>query len=180
MVLANGVARRVPKSPLAFRERFGYPLAVYTTTVRQRTTAPRAAVYRACLDPRAVSLWMVPDGMRSEVHTFHAVEGGELRISLTYESSTEAGKTHGSTDTFRGRFVRLVPDQLIIQTVEFETASEVMQGEMRITISLSDLPEGGTEIEYRHEGVPDAISASDNELGTRVSLAKLAALAERA
>ena len=118
--------------------------------------------------------------MRSEVHAWHAVEGGELRISLTYESSTEAGKTHGNTDTFRGRFVRLVPDQLIIQTVEFETASEAMKGEMKITISLSDLPEGGTEIEYRHERVPDAISPSDNELGTRLSLAKLAALAERA
>ena len=153
---------------------------MYTTIVRQRTRAPRATVYRACLDPSAVSVWMVPDGMRSEVHAWHAVEGGELRISLTYESSTEAGKTHGSTDTFRGRFVRLVPDQLIIQTVEFETASQAMKGEMKITISLSDLPEGGTEIEYRHEGVPDGISPSDNELGARMSLAKLAALAERA
>ena len=69
-----------------------------TKRVVQRTTASRAAVYRACLDPRAVAQWMVPDGMTSEVHDFDAREGGTFRISLTYDSPTETGKSSANTD----------------------------------------------------------------------------------
>jgi uncharacterized protein YndB with AHSA1/START domain len=67
--------------------------------------APRAAVYRALLDPDAVARWMVPDGMRSEIHTFEARESGAFRISLTYDAKTNTGKTSAQTDTFHGRFL---------------------------------------------------------------------------
>jgi uncharacterized protein YndB with AHSA1/START domain len=149
-----------------------------STRVIKRTSASRAAVYRACLDPRAVQRWMVPDGMTSEVHAFDAREGGAFRISLTYNSPSESGKSHTNTDTFHGRFVRLVPDEQIVQVVEFETDKPELQGEMRATITLRDAPDGGTDIEYLHEGIPAAVKPEDNELGTRMSLDKLAALAE--
>ena len=71
----------------------------------------------------------------------------------------------------------LVPDEQIVQTVAFETTDPAMQGAMTITISLRDV-DGGTAIDYVHEGVPDAVSAEDNELGTQMSLTKLAAIAE--
>lgn len=122
---------------------------------------------------------MVPDGMTSHVHAFDAREGGGFRISLTYDGATGAGKTTAHTDTFHGRFVRLVPDEQIVESVEFETDKPEMRGEMTITISLHD-SNGGTEIEYVHEGIPAAVAPEDNELGTRMALAKLAALAERA
>jgi hypothetical protein len=51
--------------------------------------APRAKVYRALLDARAVATWMVPTGMTSHVHEFDAREGGSFRISLTYEATRE-------------------------------------------------------------------------------------------
>jgi hypothetical protein len=38
------------------------------TRICRRVNAPRAAVYQALLDPRAVATWMVPDGMTSHVH----------------------------------------------------------------------------------------------------------------
>jgi uncharacterized protein YndB with AHSA1/START domain len=148
-----------------------------TTRVTQRTKASRAAVYRACLDPNDVARWMVPDGMTSEVHAFDAREGGTFRISLTYDAPTDTGKSSANTDTFHGRFERLVPDEQIVQVIEFETDDPAMQGEMRATITLRELPGGGTEIEYLHEGVPDAVKPEDNEAGTRMSLAKLAAVA---
>ena len=119
---------------------------------------------------------MVPDGMRSEVHRFEPREGGTFRISLTYEGAG-AGKTAAHTDTFHGRFVKLVPDEQIVERVEFETARPELQGEMTITISLRDR-DGGTDIEFVHENLPDAIPPADNELGTRMSLVKLAAIAE--
>jgi uncharacterized protein YndB with AHSA1/START domain len=70
--------------------------------------APRAAVYRALLDARAVATWMVPTGMTSHVHAFEGCEGGRFRISLTYESPAGVGKTTAHTDTYHGRFVELV------------------------------------------------------------------------
>jgi len=134
-------------------------------------------VYRALLDADAVQQWMVPDGMTSEVHRFDAREGGEFRISLTYEAPTTAGKTTSQTDTFHGRFLRLVPDCEVVQVVEFETDDPAMEGEMRISYSLADR-DGGSELTAVHENLPTGLSPADNELGWTISLAKLARLVE--
>ena len=149
-----------------------------TTRVTRRIDAPPSAVYRALLDPDAVQQWMVPDGMASEVHEFDANEGGRFRISLTYDEATETGKTTSQTDTFHGRFVRLVPDAEVVQAIEFETDDESLQGEMTVTYSLSPA-DGGTELVGLHEGVPPSVAPEDNELGWTMSLGKLAALVER-
>src|SRR5438552_18194815 len=83
---------------------------VSSTRISRHVNAPRAIVYRALLDVRAVATWMVPAGMTSYVHAFDPREGGSFRISLTYDAPTAAGKTTAQTDTFHGRFVKLVPD----------------------------------------------------------------------
>jgi uncharacterized protein YndB with AHSA1/START domain len=141
--------------------------------------ASRASVYRALLDARAVQQWMVPDGMTSEVHAFDAHEGGTFRISLTYAAPTMNGKTTAQTDTFHGRFARLVPDEQVVQVTEFETDDPAMRGEMTITMTLRDAPDGATEITYFHEALTPGVSSADNETGTRMALDKLAALVER-
>lgn len=120
---------------------------------------------------------MVPDGMTSRIHEFEASEGGYFRISLTYEAQTEAGKTTAQTDTYHGRFVKLEPDEQVVRMVEFETTDPALQGEMRITITLSDA-RGGTEITALHENLPPGLSPADNEIGWIMSLEKLAALVE--
>ena len=79
--------------------------------ITRHIKAPRTSVYRALLDRDAVEAWKVPDGMISEIHEFDAREGGQLRVSLTYDEGAGTGKTNGRTDTFHGRFVKLVPDQ---------------------------------------------------------------------
>ena len=148
-----------------------------TTHHRTVLKAPRDRVYAALLDPELVARWKVPSGMSAEVHEFDAREGGRLRISLTYEAPDREGKTEGRTDTYRGRFVELVPDELVVEADEFETDDPALQGEMLITIRLSDVP-GGTELVAVHEGLPDVVAPEDNELGWRESLARLAALVE--
>jgi uncharacterized protein YndB with AHSA1/START domain len=115
--------------------------------------------------------------MTCEVHEFEPREGGAIRVSLTYEAPDRTGKTHGRTDTYRGRFVRLVPDELVVEADEFETDDPALRGEMTITIRLSDTP-SGTELVAVHEGLPDAVPPADNELGWREALARLAALVE--
>jgi uncharacterized protein YndB with AHSA1/START domain len=134
-------------------------------------------VYRALLDAGAVATWMVPTGMTSHVHAFDAREGGAFRISLTYDAPAGVGKTTAHTDTYHGRFVKLVTNERVVEVVEFETDDPAMRGEMTITISLTDV-EGGTEVVGVHEGLPPGVPVADNEAGWRSSLANLAALVE--
>ena len=140
--------------------------------------APRSAVYRALLDRDAVARWKVPPGMTSEVHEWDAREGGRLRVSLTYESADQAGKTTGHTDTYSGYFAELVPDEKVVEVDEFETADPLLGGAMTITVALTDADDGGTDLIAVHEGLPDGVLPADNELGWRESLARLAALVE--
>jgi len=130
------------------------------------------------LDPSAVQQWMVPEGMTSEVHSFDPREGGAFRISLTYDVPTTAGKTTSETDSFHGRFVKLVPDTEVVQAVEFETDDPSMAGEMMVTYTLADAADGGTDVVGIHENLPPGVAPADNELGWRMSLDKLAKLVE--
>jgi uncharacterized protein YndB with AHSA1/START domain len=152
-------------------------VSITSTLLRQRVNAPRANVYRALLDARAVAAWMVPQGMTSQVHHFDPQEGGQFHISLTYDESGGSGKTTAHTDTYHGHFVKLVPDELVVEVMEFETADPAMQGEMTITFSLTEV-DGVTEVLALHENLPPALSPADNETGWRMALEKLARLVE--
>jgi uncharacterized protein YndB with AHSA1/START domain len=139
--------------------------------------APRAKVYNALSDANAIAKWKVPTGMTCHVHAFEAREGGTYRISLTYNTLTGVGKTTAHTDTYHGRFVKLVPNEQVVEVDEFETADPALRGEMTITITLADA-DGGTDVLAVHEGLPPGLSTADNETGWRMALAKLAALVE--
>jgi uncharacterized protein YndB with AHSA1/START domain len=82
-----------------------------------------------------------------------------------------------STPVKAARFVRLVPDERVVEVLEFETADPALQGRMTITTTLSDA-DGGTDVLIVHEGIPGGVDPSDNEVGTLMALAKLAALVE--
>ncbi|CDO30160.1 SRPBCC family protein [Mycolicibacterium porcinum] len=148
-----------------------------STRVAGHVNAPRAAVYRALIDAEAIAAWRVPAGMRSEVHQFEAREGGAFRISLHYDSPDAVGKTSAHTDTYHGRFVELVPNERVVEVLEFESDDPAMAGEMTMTTTLRDL-DAGTEVVIQHDGIPDAVNPADNETGTRMALAALAAWVE--
>jgi uncharacterized protein YndB with AHSA1/START domain len=148
---------------------------VYSTTVRIVVPADRAAVYRALLDPDAVAQWRVPDGMRGEVHELDARVGGRVRMSLTYDDPSVAGKTSGATDTYTGRYVELVAGERVVEEIEFETDDPGLRGTITSTTTLRDVV-GGTEVEMHMDGMPDVVPPADNETGTRMALEKLARL----
>ena len=150
-----------------------------STQVSTIIRAPRAVVYRACLDPDALARWRVPDTMSGHVQVFDAREGGAFRMSLTYRDPQQApgGKTSDDTDTFRGRFLELVPDEKIVEVVEFESPDPRFAGEMTVTTSLSDTADG-TEVTVRCQDLPPGIRPEDNALGTKQALRKLATLVE--
>jgi uncharacterized protein YndB with AHSA1/START domain len=148
-----------------------------TTSVTRHIAAPPAAVYRALLDAAAVARWRTPDAMTAEVHEFDPREGGYFRVSLTYAAPDAVGKTSSHTDTYHGHFRRLVPGERVVEEIEFETEEPTLRGTMTMTTTLTS-KNGGTEVTVRHEGLPDAVPAADNETGTRMALANLARLLE--
>lgn len=148
-----------------------------STRVTRTIHAPRRRVYRALIDPVDVIRWRFPAGMSCTIHEFDAREGGTLRISLRYEQEDQAGKTSGHTDTYGGRFVRLVPDKLVVEADEFETDDPAFGGEMLMTITLRDAGPG-TELVAVHDNLPSGVSAQDNETGWREALGRLAVLVE--
>lgn len=148
------------------------------TEVARRIQAPRERVYRALVDAESVAHWRFPAGMTCQVHEFDGVEGGRLRISLTYESDDAIGKTSGRTDTYSGRFKTLVPNELVVEVDTFESDDPALTGEMTSTIRLADAPGGGTDLLARHEGLPASVSPEDNETGWRHALDRLAGLVE--
>jgi uncharacterized protein YndB with AHSA1/START domain len=137
--------------------------------------APPTVVYAALLDPTLIPQWRVPEGMRCHIHTFDAREGGLFRVSLTYDAPDATGKSSAHTDTYHGRFEQLVPGELVVERMAFETANPEMQGDMLITTHL--VPhDHGTRLDAVHANLPRGVSPSDNEAGWEQSLAKLAAL----
>ena len=148
------------------------------TEAQRHLLAAPERVFRALTTAEDVVRWKVPDGMTSRVHHFEGHEGGTFRISLTYEATDRQGKTSSSTDTYHGRFDRLVPNRLIVEVDEFESDDPSFAGEMTISVTLSEAPGGGTDLHAIHEGLPPGVSPTDNELGWSQSLDRLAALVE--
>jgi uncharacterized protein YndB with AHSA1/START domain len=151
---------------------------VHTTSVRRTVPADRATVYAALLDPAAVGRWRVPDGMTGEVHELDPRVGGTVRISLTYDDPAAAGKSGGATDTYLGTYVELVSGERVVEQIEFESDDAGLRGRITMTTTLRDAPDGsaGTEVEIRMDGLPDAVRADENELGSRMALDALARL----
>ncbi|MFC4123303.1 SRPBCC domain-containing protein [Nocardia rhizosphaerae] len=150
-----------------------------TTRMGTHINAPRATVYRLLIEADAVKTWMVPDDLTSEVHRFESAEGGSFSITVTHGETTEAGGTEPQHDAYYGRFLTLIPDEQVVEVLEFVTDKPEMAGAQTITFSLFEAADGGTDLEAVHEDVPPGLSPADNEIGWRMALAKLTALAER-
>jgi uncharacterized protein YndB with AHSA1/START domain len=139
--------------------------------------APPANVYRALLDKNAIARWRVPNGMSCQVHTFDARQGGLFRISLTYNVPTGTGKTAAHTDTYHDRFVKRVPNEQVIEELEFETTDPAMRGKMTISYTLTETDDG-TDLLCVHDNLPPGVSPADNEIGWQMALDKLAVWVE--
>jgi uncharacterized protein YndB with AHSA1/START domain len=140
--------------------------------------APREAIYRVFLNGTALAAWLPPEGMTARVHAFDGREGGLYRMSLIHaEPGHPPGKTTADTDTFDGRFVKLVPNTLIVQESTFDSNDPGFSGTMTIEWALADAADG-TEVTVRVRNVPPGISAQDHEAGILSSLENLAAFVE--
>lgn len=130
--------------------------------------APPERVYRAFIDPDAMAKWLPPNGFTGKVHSMDARVGGSYRMSFT-------NFTTGSTHSFGGEFVELVPHERIRYTDRFDDPD--LPGEMEITVTLRKV-EGGTELEIVQGPLPEMIPLESCYLGWQESLTLLAQLVE--
>lgn len=119
---------------------------------------------------------LAADGSRREVgRTSERDRPGAI---AAYGTPTAIGKTTAHSDTNHGRFVKLVPNEQVVEVDECETADPALRGEMTMIITLSDLAGGGTRLDAIHDGLTPGVSPSDNKLGWRETLDRFAALVE--
>ena len=130
--------------------------------------APPERVYKAFLDPDAMSKWLPPNGFTGKVHQMEARVGGSYRMSFTNFSS---GKSHA----FGGNYVELVPNERLRYTDKFEDPN--MPGEMQTTVTLKKVF-CGTDVMILQEGVPEMIPPEACYLGWQESLTLLGKLVE--
>ena len=149
-----------------------------STKLHFHIKAPRSEVYSALTDGNAIAKWRVPYGMTSKIHFFESKEGGKFRVSLTYKDPEQTGKSASHTDTYHGYFKKLIPNELVVEVMEFETSDPNMTGQMTSTVRLVD-KDGGTELSAVHEGLPKGVKPEDNEQGWREALERLAVLLEK-
>jgi uncharacterized protein YndB with AHSA1/START domain len=132
-------------------------------------------LYAAFLDPAALVEWLPPAEMTGEIHEFDARVGGGYRMSLFYPPGerTFRGKTSDREDRVNVRFVELTPPRWIVEAVSFVTTDPDLVGEMVLTVTLENVPDG-TEVTLAFENLPPGLRAEDNEAGARLSLEQLA------
>lgn len=141
-----------------------------TNTVRLHRVLPVPAerVYRAFLDPDAMVKWLPPHGFTAKVHEMDARVGGGHRMSFT-------NFTTGQSHSFGGKYIELIPNELIKYTDQFDDPA--LAGEMQTTITFRKVS-CGTELQIVQEGLPAAIPVEMCYLGWQQSLILLAQLVE--
>jgi uncharacterized protein YndB with AHSA1/START domain len=125
-------------------------------------------LYKAFLDPDAISKWMPPYGFICKVHQLDAKVGGSYKMSFTNFST-------GKSQSFGGKYEELVPNEYIVNTDEFDDPS--MPGKMRTKVSLKKVS-CGTELNIVQEGIPEMIPPELCYLGWQESLDLLLKLVE--
>lgn len=125
-------------------------------------------VYRAFLDPDAMVKWLPPNGFTGKVHHVDARVGGTYKMSFANFST-------GSSHSFGGKYLELVPNERIRNTDIFDDPN--LPGEMITTVNLKKVS-CGTEVSVTQEGIPDMIPPEACYLGWQESLVLLAKLVE--
>ena len=139
-----------------------------TVRLHRVLTAKPEKIYRAFLEPDALARWLPPNGFTGKVHHMNAKVGGDFRMSFT-------NFTTGTTISFGGEYLELVPHERLRYTDVFDDAN--LPGVMTVTVELKKVSVG-TELTVTQEGIPDLIPLEACYLGWQQSLRNLARLVE--
>ena len=102
------------------------------------------------------------------VHSLEGKVGGSFRMSFR-------NFTTGAGHSFGGKYLELVPGELVRYTDRFDDPN--LPGEIRVTVTLRKVS-FGTEVTIVQEGLPDVIPLEACYLGWQESLRNLSRLVE--
>lgn len=137
-----------------------------TVKLHRVFSAPPERVYKAFLDADALVKWMPPHGFTAKVHHLEAKVGGSYKMSFSNFST-------GSSHSFGGTYLELIPNKLIRYTDKFEDPA--LLGEIQMQIEFKAVAVG-TEIHITQAGIPSEIPVEACYLGWQESLQLLALL----
>ncbi len=125
-------------------------------------------VYRAFVQPQALSKWLPPYGYTCQVHQLDAQAGGRFRMTFCNFST-------GHEVSFGGEYLELTPNERIRYTDQFEDPN--LPGVLTVSVTLRAVL-CGTDISIVQDGIPEVIPLEMCYLGWQESLAQLATLVE--
>jgi uncharacterized protein YndB with AHSA1/START domain len=131
-------------------------------------TAKPEKIYRAFLDPDAMSKWLPPNGFTCKVYHMQAKVGGTYKMSFT-NFTTEKSMSFG------GEYRELIENERLRYTDNFDDPS--LPGEIQVTVDLKKVSLG-TDISIVQEGLPSVIPLEACYVGWQQSLNNLAKLVE--
>ncbi len=143
-------------------------MSTNTVHLHRVLTAKAEKIYRAFLDPDAMSKWLPPNGFTCKVHHMQTKVGGTYKMSFT-NFTTEKSVSFG------GEFRELVENERLRYTDNFDDPN--LPGEIQVTVVLKKVSLG-TDITIVQEGLPTVIPLDACYVGWQQSLNNLAKLVE--
>lgn len=131
-------------------------------------------VFAALVDRDALEKWLPPEGMTASFERFEPTPGGSYRLVLTHaDPSGTRGKSSLDSDVVEARYVEIVPNDRVVQAVDFVSDDDAFAGTMTMTWEVRAV-DGGTRVRITADDVPDGISANEHAAGLNSSLENLA------
>lgn len=149
-----------------------------TDSASRFVDAPVGRVFDALVRREALETWLPPGDMTGRFEWFDPTPGGSYRLVLTYsDPSGSQAKSSEDSDIVDVRYVDIVPNDRVVQAVDFVADAPEFAGTMTMTWSVNE-EVGGTRVEIVAQDVPDGISADDHAVGLASSLDNLARFVE--
>src|SRR6478609_10887939 len=134
--------------------------ATGTVRLHRVLRASPSKVYRAFLEPAAMTKWLPPYGFTANVEHMDARVGGTFRMSFTNFGT-------GKVESFGGEYLELVPNARIRYTDRFDDPN--LPGTINVTVVLREVL-CGTDVQIEQSGLPSAIPVEFCYLGWQESL----------
>lgn len=146
-------------------------------TAARLIRATPTQIYAALTSAEALVQWMPPEGMTGEMQVFDPRPGGLYRMVLRYDDVSIIIKSGGNEDIAEARFVELIPDERVVQQIDFVSDDPTFSGTMMMSTLLTSHGEQ-TEVRFVAENVPEGIRPEDHAEGMNSSLENLARFVE--
>ena len=140
-----------------------------TLHMQRHFDAPRALVWRAWTNPEVMVLWLGP------VEWPAVSASQDLRVGGAWRACLRSPDT--GADLWQGGIYReIVPEERLVFTFKWDESHEDGPPvDTLVTVQLSDAPQGGTLMDFTHEGLKSEQSLAGHRHGWTSTFERLEA-----